>query len=92
MAEPAQMITTTQKALMTIDEVAARLSVGRSTVRRMIESGDLPALCLRSGRRKQTLRIRSEALERWLVALERQSARKARESASQDEESRACGV
>jgi excisionase family DNA binding protein len=52
--------------LLNIEEVAEDLGVSRQTVARMIAEGSLPAICLRSGRKKKVWRIRPEALERWL--------------------------
>jgi len=51
--------------LLTIEQVAARLQVHPRTIRRAIDSGELPALDLpfRGG-----LRIRSEALDGWFAA------------------------
>jgi excisionase family DNA binding protein len=61
--------------LLSVEEVAEALGVSRQTVSRMITEGSLPAICLRSGRRKKVLRIRPEALERWLAAKERETSR-----------------
>ena len=63
-----RMSTDTQmRPLLTIPEVAARLNVSESTVRRRIEEGDLPAL--RLGRGPQPpVRIDPTALEAWLLA------------------------
>jgi excisionase family DNA binding protein len=60
--------------LLSVEEVAEALGVSRQTVSRMIAEGSLPAICLRSGRRKKVLRIRPEALDRWLAAKERETS------------------
>ena len=52
--------------LLNIEEVAEDLGVSRQTVARIIAEGSLPAICLRTGRRKKVWRIRPEVLERWL--------------------------
>ena len=58
--------------LRNLDDVAEILAVSRSTVLRMIMDGALPAVCLRSGRRKKVWRVREEVLQNWIVARERQ--------------------
>jgi excisionase family DNA binding protein len=52
--------------LLTVREASQFLAVSRSTVDRLIACGSLPAILLRSGKKKKTFRIREEALERWL--------------------------
>ncbi len=47
-------------------DVAERLSLKPCTVLRMIQCGELPAICVRQGRRKKTFRIYEQALEKWL--------------------------
>jgi excisionase family DNA binding protein len=61
--------------LLTIVEVAEALGVSRATVGRMISDSSLPAICLRSGKRKRVLRVREEVLTKWLMALERETAK-----------------
>lgn len=63
--------------LKTVEESAELLGLSRQTVQRMISEGTLPAVCLRSGRRKKTWGIRKEALERWLQGREREGQRSA---------------
>jgi excisionase family DNA binding protein len=58
--------------LLTPETVAEQLSVSRSTVLRMIQDGALPAVCLRSGRRKKVWRVREEVLQRWVLSKEKQ--------------------
>jgi excisionase family DNA binding protein len=58
--------------LLTPENVADALAVSRSTVLRMIADGALPAVCLRSGRRKKVWRVREELLVKWIVAKEKQ--------------------
>jgi excisionase family DNA binding protein len=58
--------------LLTPESVAEQLAVSRSTVLRMIADGALPAVCLRSGRRKKVWRVRQEVLEKWIISRERQ--------------------
>jgi excisionase family DNA binding protein len=58
--------------LLTPEVVAEQLAVSRSTVLRMIADGALPAVCLRSGRRKKVWRVREEMLQKWIIAKERQ--------------------
>ncbi len=50
--------------LLTLGETAARLGLSRSSVYRKVRSGELPAV--RLGRRGTSLRVRPEALERWI--------------------------
>src|SRR5262245_11225332 len=57
--------------LLTPESVAEQLAVSRSTVLRMIADGALPAVCLRSGRRKKVWRVREEQLERWVMNREK---------------------
>jgi excisionase family DNA binding protein len=64
--------------LLSIVEIAAQLSVSRATINRMVAEGILPAITLRSGKRKRVLRFRQEVIDRWLVAQERQGAHRLR--------------
>jgi len=64
--------------LLSVEAVAEALDVSRQTVTRMIADGALPAICVRSGRRKKVWRIRAEQLERWVIARERETARNAK--------------
>jgi excisionase family DNA binding protein len=57
--------------LLTPEAVAEQLAVSRSTVLRMIQDGALPAVCLRSGRRKKVWRVRQEVLEKWVMSREK---------------------
>ena len=52
--------------LLKPSEVGKRLKVSDSTVLRMVQCGELPAICVRQGRRKKTFRIYEQALEKWL--------------------------
>lgn len=52
--------------LLTPEKVAEVLSISRSSVRRMIVEGQVPAILLRSGKRKKVWRIREETLDQWL--------------------------
>ena len=61
--------------LLTLAQTADILAVSRQTVMRMISEGVLPAICLRSGKRKKIYRIRAEVLDRWLIDQEKQTAR-----------------
>ena len=66
--------------LLTPETVAESLSVSRSTVLRMISDGSLPAVCLRSGKRKKVWRVRPEQLERWLTGKEREGQKSQRQA------------
>jgi excisionase family DNA binding protein len=61
--------------LLSVNEVAECLGISRWTVANMIAEGALPAICLRSGRRKKVWRVRPEQLEKWVVAKERETLR-----------------
>ena len=56
-------------------QVGELLGISRSSVLRMIDDGQLPAICLRSGRRKKVWRIRREVLEKWVLNKERQGVK-----------------
>jgi excisionase family DNA binding protein len=58
--------------LLTPESVAEQLAVSRSTVLRLIADKSLPAVCLRSGRRKKVWRVREEVLQKWVLQRERQ--------------------
>lgn len=63
------MITSTLQrlnTLLTVDEVADRLGVSRSTVRRKIRSGEIPALQL--GGPRSPLRVDERELQDWLYS------------------------
>jgi len=53
------------RELLTVEQVARRLSVSADTVRRRIRSGEIPAVRLGSSER-HPLRVSSIALEQWL--------------------------
>jgi excisionase family DNA binding protein len=61
--------------LLSVETAAEILDVSRQTVTRMIVDGQLPAVCLRAGRRQKTWRIRSEQLEKWIMQKERETQR-----------------
>ena len=55
-------------------EVALRLGVCRATVQRLIVDGTIPVLFLRAHRGRRLLRVREDALEGALLALEQPKA------------------
>jgi excisionase family DNA binding protein len=61
--------------LLSIEAAAEVLDVSPRTIMRMIADHQLPAICLRSGKRKKIMRIRSEQLEKWVTQKERESTR-----------------
>ncbi|MDP2651989.1 MAG: helix-turn-helix domain-containing protein [bacterium] len=61
--------------LLTIKQAAEQLQVSGQTIGRMIAEGTLPAILLRSGKRKRVWRVREEVLERWLLQREKQAGR-----------------
>jgi excisionase family DNA binding protein len=63
--------------LLCVAETAEALGVSRQTVNRLIIEGSLPAICLRSGRRKKTWRIRAELLDKWILQKERDTRQQA---------------
>jgi DNA-binding transcriptional regulator GbsR (MarR family) len=62
--------------LWTVPQIAHKLQLSQSTVIRMITAGSIAPLCVRSGKRKKTFRVRDEVLQRWIAAQERQSLKK----------------
>jgi len=52
------------EAMLTVDDVAKRLKISRSTVYNVIESGELPHH--RFGRGRGTIRVSEEQLNRFL--------------------------
>ena len=54
-------------ALLTVDEVAERLRISKSSVYRRIEAGELPAVRLGT-RARAPLRVHARELEHWLEA------------------------
>jgi excisionase family DNA binding protein len=59
--------------LLTVGQVAFKLQLHESTIIKLISAGSIPALCVRSGKRKKTYRVRSEVLEKWLLSKEREN-------------------
>ena len=60
--------------LLCLEDVADRLSTSRSTARRLLISGVIPVITLRSGPKgRRMLRVRPEALERWILINEKRS-------------------
>jgi excisionase family DNA binding protein len=47
-------------------EVAAELLLSTKTIHRMIQAGELKAVCVRAGKRKNEYRVYRDALEVWL--------------------------
>lgn len=64
--------------LLAIESVAEKLDVSRQTIQRLIESGVLPAVLVRSGRRKKLWRVRPECLDQWILQKEQEAARSAK--------------
>lgn len=64
--------------LLPLEAVAETLDVSRQTIQRMIESGVLPAVLVRSGRRKKLWRVRPECLDQWILQKEQEATRTAR--------------
>lgn len=64
--------------LFSPSQVARELAVSVSTVTRMIQRGQMPAILLSAGRRKKTYRVRPEVLDRWLKSREVKPRRGAR--------------
>jgi excisionase family DNA binding protein len=62
--------------LLKPESAAELLAISRSTLLRMIRDGVLPAVCMRSGKRKKIWRIRQEVLERWILTNEKETSRK----------------
>jgi excisionase family DNA binding protein len=62
-------------SLLSVQQAPAILGVSRTTVKRIIESGELRAVPIAKGARKTTYRIRAEVLERWVTVKERELAR-----------------
>jgi excisionase family DNA binding protein len=56
--------------LLDIKETGERLGLSRWTIAEMLESGALPGIILKSGRRKKIWRIREDILEKWIEARE----------------------
>jgi excisionase family DNA binding protein len=59
--------------LLTVGQVAFKLQLHESTIIRLISTGSIAALCVRSGKRKKTYRVRSEVLDKWILSKERES-------------------
>jgi excisionase family DNA binding protein len=59
--------------LLTINECAETLKFSRWTVTELLETGALPGIVLKSGRRKKVWRVRESELERWLTAREQET-------------------
>jgi excisionase family DNA binding protein len=61
--------------LLSIKESAEVLKLSRWTVTEMLESGQLPGVILRAGRRKRIWRIREADLEKWITQREQETKR-----------------
>ena len=59
--------------LLTINEGSAMLKVSRWTFTTMLETGQLPGVILRSGRRKKVWRISEQALQKWIETREQET-------------------
>ena len=60
---------------LTPDEVAELLCCARSSVDRLVETGQLPIVMVARGNRKRTYRIRRSVVQRFIEASERNKAR-----------------
>ena len=70
---------------LTVGQIAYRLQISESTIIRMIVAGSLPAICIKSGKRKKVWRVRPEALENWMRAREREEQRAPKLSLARNE-------
>jgi excisionase family DNA binding protein len=61
------MAIASQRALLTIPEVAERVRVSRSTIRRRIDAGEIPAVKLGSTP-QAPVRVDEQELERWITS------------------------
>ena len=52
--------------LLSVDQVADVLGISRWTVAEMLQSGSLPGIVLKSGRRKKMWRVSEQALQKWI--------------------------
>jgi len=59
--------------MLTINEGAGVLKLSRWTVAAMLESGQLPGVIIRSGRRKKVWRISEQALQKWIETREQET-------------------
>ena len=57
--------------LLQIDEAAKILKISHSTIRRLIDSGILPAITITAGRRKRLQRIDEADLEKFIQSLKK---------------------
>jgi excisionase family DNA binding protein len=62
--------------LITPAELTQILGLKRSCVYRMLRSGLIPSICVSTGERKLSLRVRPSALEKWLKAREVSNAQR----------------
>ncbi len=54
------------KALWSQSELADFLFMSTATICRMVQTGAIPCIVLRSGKRKKNVRFRKEEIEEWL--------------------------
>jgi excisionase family DNA binding protein len=59
--------------LLTINQAAEILELSRWTVSEMIETGSLPAIVLKTGKRKKIWRISEQALQKWIETREQET-------------------
>jgi excisionase family DNA binding protein len=52
--------------LLDINQTAEQLGLSRWTITSMLESGALPGVILKYGKRKKVWRIREDALQKWI--------------------------
>jgi len=55
-----------QTPLLTAKEVSDRLNISLASAYRLLESGAISVVVVFAGKRKKTLRVRQEVLERWI--------------------------
>jgi excisionase family DNA binding protein len=56
--------------MLSIKQGAELLNISRWTFVGLLESGQIPAVIVKSGRRKRIWRIREDALQEWITAKE----------------------
>jgi len=59
--------------LLTINQAAEILILSRWTISAMIESGSLPGIIVKTGKRKKIWRISEQALQKWIETREQET-------------------
>ena len=61
--------------LLSVDQAALFMGVSTTTLRRLLNSGSMPSIMLRSSRSKRLIRVSKNTIEAWIAREEKRGGR-----------------